>query len=152
MEDPDSEEFESFFQRTEPQLRHALFALLGAERGREATAEALAWAWEHWTRVRGLDNPVGYLVRVGQSKARRRRFRPVYTPSTNEDPLVEPRLGEALARLSEAQRIAVVLVHGFGWTLREVAELRGVRVTSVQTHLERGLRNLRDSLKVAEHG
>jgi DNA-directed RNA polymerase specialized sigma24 family protein len=45
----------------------------------------------------------------------------------------------------------VVLVHGFGWTLREVAELRGVKVTSVQTHLERGLRRLRAALEVTTH-
>jgi DNA-directed RNA polymerase specialized sigma24 family protein len=57
----------------------------------------------------------------------------------------------ALAALSEAQRIAVVLVHGFGWTMREVAELNGTQVTSVQTHLERGLHKLRMTLGVEEH-
>jgi DNA-directed RNA polymerase specialized sigma24 family protein len=66
------------------------------------------------------------------------------------EPLIEPHLGRALADLSEAQRIAVILVHGFGWTLREVAELNGTKVTSVQTHLERGLRKLRVALEVEE--
>jgi DNA-directed RNA polymerase specialized sigma24 family protein len=42
----------------------------------------------------------------------------------------------------------VVLVHGFDWTLGEVAELCGVRVTSVQNHLERGLAKLRADLEV----
>jgi DNA-directed RNA polymerase specialized sigma24 family protein len=56
----------------------------------------------------------------------------------------------ALAGLSEAQRIAVILVHGFGWTMREVAELNGTQVTSVQTHLERGLHKLRMTLEVEE--
>jgi DNA-directed RNA polymerase specialized sigma24 family protein len=151
MEGPVSQEFDSFFARTEPQLRHALFAMLGVDRGREATAEALAWAWENWSKVRELENAVGYLVRVGQSRTRRKRFRPVFIVPTTEETVVEPRLGEALGRLSESQRVAVVLVHGFGWTLREVAELRGVQVTSVQTHLERGLRRLRDVLGVDEH-
>lgn len=47
--------------------------------------------------------------------------------------------------------MAVVLVHGFGWTLREVAELMEVKVTSVQTHLERGLRNLREMMEVSDN-
>ena len=44
-----------------------------------------------------------------------------------------------------AERVAVILVHGFGWTMREVAELTGTKVTTVQTHLERGLRKLTHS-------
>jgi DNA-directed RNA polymerase specialized sigma24 family protein len=148
MEGSDASDFESFFDAVEPQLRRAHFAVFGLERGPEATAEAFAWAWETWPRARNLESPVGYLFRVGQSKTRRRRFRPVFTPATADDPQVEPRLGAALAQLSESQRAAVVLVHGFGWTLREVAELRGVKVTSVQTHLERGLRRLRVALEV----
>jgi DNA-directed RNA polymerase specialized sigma24 family protein len=75
----------------------------------------------------------------------------VFTPELVDDPLVEPKLGAALVELSESQRAAVVLVHGFGWTLREVAELRGVQVTSVQTLLERGLRRLRAALEVTTH-
>ena len=41
----------------------------------------------------------------------------------------------------------VVLVHGFQWTLREVAELTGTKVTTVQNHLERGLVKLRRALE-----
>jgi DNA-directed RNA polymerase specialized sigma24 family protein len=148
MEDPDASDFESFFDSVEPQLRRAHFAVFGLERGPEATAEAFAWAWETWPRARDLESPIGYLFRVGQSRTRRRQFRPVFTPATVDDPLIEPKLGAALIDLSESQRAAVVLVHGFGWTLREVAELRGVKVTSIQTHLERGLRRLRAALEV----
>src|SRR5580704_9508205 len=116
MEDPHANDFESFFDAVEPQLRRAHFAVFGLERGPEATAEAFAWAWETWPQARSLERPVGYLFRVGQSKTRHRRFRPVFTPAVTEDPLVEPKLGAALAHLSESQRAAVVLVHGFGWT------------------------------------
>lgn len=138
-------------RRVEPGLRRALFAALGAQRGRDATAEALAWAWEHWSRVIELKNPTGYLFRVGQSRSRSRRWRAVHGRSEWSEPVVEPHLTKALVELSEAQRIAVILVHGFGWTMREVAELNGIQVTSVQTHLERGLRKLRVALEVDEH-
>ena len=60
----------------------------------------------------------------------------------------EPGLPEALAGLSQQQRLAVVLVHGYGYTLREVAELTGIRPTTVQNHLSRGLSRLRRSLGV----
>jgi DNA-directed RNA polymerase specialized sigma24 family protein len=151
VKSPGTQEFEEFVRRVEPGLRRALFAVLGSQRGRDATAEALAWAWEHWSRVIELKNPTGYLFRVGQSRSRNRRWRVVHGRSEWSEPVVEPHLTKALADLSEAQRIAVVLVHGFGWTMREVAELNGTQVTSVQTHLERGLRKLRAALEVDEH-
>jgi DNA-directed RNA polymerase specialized sigma24 family protein len=55
-----------------------------------------------------------------------------------------------LEGLSEHQRLAVVSVHGFGWTMREVADLTGVALTTVQNHLDRGLAMLRDALEVRD--
>ena len=151
MKGPAAPEFEDFVHLVEPKLRRALFAVLGIDQGREATAEALAWAWEHWSRVKEMENPSRYLVRVGLSKTRKRRSRPVFVRAEWSDPVVEPHLGAALESLSEAQRLAVVLVHGYGWTMREVADLNGTRVTTVQTHLERALRKLREIMEVNEH-
>ncbi len=148
----DSEvEFIAFFAEAEPRLRRALVAAYGAERGREAAAEALGYAWEQWERISVMDNPVGYLFRVGQSRSRPRRVPPVFPPVVRgEDPWVEPGLPRALAGLSERERVAVVLIEGFGWTFREVAEIVGVSISSVQSYLTRGLRKLRDSLGVGE--
>jgi RNA polymerase sigma factor (sigma-70 family) len=64
-------------------------------------------------------------------------------------PWVEPRLSAALAQLSPRQREVVVLVDAFEWTHREVADLLGIRLSSVQTHLERGLARLRAALGVS---
>jgi len=144
-------DFEAFVLEVEPRLRRAFLAAYGAERGREATAEALAWAWEHWHRVRGMHNAAGYLYRVGQSRTRPRRRALMELPAPAGEPWVEPALPAALLALSEGQRTAVVLVHGFGWTLREVAELTGVRRTTVQNHLERGLARLRVSMEATDH-
>ena len=144
-------EFAHFFSGAEPRLRRAFIAALGVQRGREATAEALAYAWENWPRLQRLDNPVGYLYRVGQSRTRPPRFRAVFGRPETPDPWTEPALGRLLAGLSERQRLAVVLVHGFGWTLREVAELTGTKVTTIQNHLDRGLAKLRAGLEVTAH-
>jgi DNA-directed RNA polymerase specialized sigma24 family protein len=146
-------DFEAFVLAVEPALRRALVAAYGYEDGREAAAEALAYAWEHWGRVRQLPNAAGYVFRVAQSSAARgrrwrRRSPPLLTPPTGTEHRFEPGLPAALASLSERQRIAVVLVHGFGYTLREVAGLTGIKITTVQNHLERGLRRLRDQLGV----
>jgi DNA-directed RNA polymerase specialized sigma24 family protein len=49
------------------------------------------------------------------------------TPAVaSPDDSFEPCLGPAIARLSEAERCAVVLVVGFGYTLREAADVIGV--------------------------
>jgi len=140
--------FHLFLQAAEPRLRRALVAAYGAERGREATAEALGYAWEHWERVKSMSNPTGYLYRVGQSRTRERQKHPLFVRPDHPEPWFEPALAPALEKLTERQRTAVVLVHGFGWTLREVAECTDVKATSVQNHLDRGLKKLRAALKV----
>lgn len=140
--------FVSWYSTIEPRLRVALSAAYGPERGREATAEALSWAWEHQDRLSGLANPVAYLFRVGASRTRLRRVPIVHIRHGWHEPWVEPALARGLASLSERQRIAVMLVFGHEWTLAEVADLLGVKVTTVQNHLERGLEKLRSSLEV----
>jgi DNA-directed RNA polymerase specialized sigma24 family protein len=142
------EAFDRFVREVEPRLRRAFVAAYGSERGRDATAEALAWAWSHWSRIQRLANPSGYLYRVGQSRTRRRRDGYLLRAESSDMPWIEPRLAGALANLSEHQRIAVVLVHGYGWTSGEVATLTGVKATTVQSHVERGLAHLRALLEV----
>jgi len=149
-----ADSFSRFVREVEPPLRHALTASLGQELGREATAEALAWAWEHADRALGLEHPVGYLFRVGKSSLRvRRRFRPLFTPVPDgELPHVEPGLPAAMRSLSERQRVAVVLVHAYGWDRREAAHLLGTSLSTLNTHLHRGLGKLRAALGVGADG
>jgi RNA polymerase sigma factor (sigma-70 family) len=70
-------------------------------------------------------------------------------PETTEHDF-EPKLPDALRKLSEQQRLAVVLVHAYSWRVTEVAELLGVKPNTIQNHLARGLRRLRKSIG-AEH-
>jgi RNA polymerase sigma-70 factor (ECF subfamily) len=143
--------FEEFFAGAERQVRYALVALYGFEVGREAAADALAYAWEHWPRIAVMENPAGYVYRVGQRLGRRmarRREVSLVVVAVEEHPTVEPGLERALAQLSPGQRVAVVLVHGLGHTQREAARLMGVSASTVQTHLERALARLRAELGV----
>lgn len=143
--------FTVFVTETEARLRNALTAAWGPDRGREAAAEALAYGWEHWDRVQRMENPAGYLYRVGRDRARRMGPRRALLPAprgAEAEYWVEPGLPAALAKLSEQQRLVVALVHGYGWSLSEVAELLEVSKSTVQSYADRGLRRLRRQMGV----
>jgi DNA-directed RNA polymerase specialized sigma24 family protein len=117
--------FTAFVASHEVRLRQSLMAACGGEIGSDAAAEALEYAWANWERVRDMENPVGYLFKVGRSQARKEfgRRRPVLDPvDTARIPEVEPKLPKALSKLSQRQRTAVLLVHGYGWTETEVGD------------------------------
>jgi RNA polymerase sigma factor (sigma-70 family) len=139
--------FKAFVPWAEPRLRRALMAAYGIDRGLDATAEALAKAWEHWEAVRAMANPLGYCYRVGQSSTRERKQPVVYSIAEDTEHWVEPLLPSALASLPMRQRVAVVLIHGYGFSVSEVARLIGARPVTVRTHLARGLGRLRRALK-----
>ena len=151
MQDRDGE-FSEFVAATEPRLRRALTALCGPEEARDAMAEGLTYAWQHWERVRAMKNPAGYVYRVARSRSRARKTRPPWPEVPSSLPEVEPGLPAALAVLPERQRVAVVLVHGWDWTPAEVAELLGISVSTVRNHVARGLERLRNLLGVRING
>jgi RNA polymerase sigma factor (sigma-70 family) len=142
--------FTRFVKETEPRLSYALAAAYGPEIGAEVTADALEWAWDHWEKVTVMENPVGYLYRVAQSKARWYHRPRVLFPDVPpvEAPDLSPELPTALEGLSRHQRVAVVMIHGLDYSEREVADLLGISRWSVRTHADRGMRRLRSALGV----
>ena len=131
----------------QPRVLEALVARYGPEVGGDAADEAVAWAVEHTDRLGDVRNLVAYLYRVGQSKARPAlRWRARRADPLADDVIVttdvrpiDPALVDALRKLTPDQRAAVLLVHANGWTIAEVADLRGVAITAVTNHLRRGL-------------
>jgi DNA-directed RNA polymerase specialized sigma24 family protein len=144
--------FETFIAGAEPRLRRAFVARFGVEHGNDITADVLAYAWEHWEAIATTTNSIGYLYRVGQSRARRYRrwARPVAFPVEHSLPgaHIEPGLGAALSRLSDDQRVAVILVHSYGWTYAEAAEALGTPISTFRNHLHRGMTRLRTLLEI----
>ena len=100
-----------------------------------------------------MDNPSGYLFRVGQNAARRSHRRVVLLPSPPPHELAsfDPGLLPALARLTESQRVAVILVHGYGWSQTGAARVLNVSHATVRTHLARAIAHLQQALEVREH-
>ena len=137
----------------EPRLRRALVARYGLDVGAEATAEAIAWGWEHAAALAAMTNPVGYLDRVGQSAARRThrlaRVRAGFPtePRGEDAPDLAGDVFDELSRLRPSQRVAVLLIHGYGFSYRDVAQLLDVSEAAVTNHVHRGLRKLRARLE-----
>lgn len=150
----DDAEFAEFVAAHERRLRQAFTSIWGPNRGRDVAVEALAYGWEHWDRVRSMDNPVGYLFVVGRERAgrhRRRREQPVQDfvlASSTPSPWYEPALPGLIGDLSDRERQVVVLLHGFEWSLGEIAELLEISKSSVQTYADRAMSKLRDGLGV----
>jgi RNA polymerase sigma factor (sigma-70 family) len=144
--------FTAWMAETEPRLRRALVATFGAVEGRQATVDALSWAWEHWDRVRSLDRPVGYLYRVGRTAVRRSAPRPIVdaqVSTTTEIPDVQPELLRALAALPGQQQTVVLLVEAYGWSQQDVADVLGISPSTVHAHLRRALDRLRHTLEAS---
>ncbi|MTV24786.1 sigma-70 family RNA polymerase sigma factor [Nitriliruptoraceae bacterium ZYF776] len=159
----DAAGFEAFCREAWPRLVGALGHLTGDRAVAEELAqEALARAHQRWTRVSQLASPLGWTVHVGANLARShlrrtavaRRHAAVIGPDrgTHQDPdgaeVVAVR--DALARLTPAQREAVVLRHVLGLTAVETGEVLGVAATVVRARTKRGLDVLRTHLAIDE--
>lgn len=143
--------FDELVTEVEPRLRRAFVGCRGVDGAAEATAEALAYAWEHRDRILTMANPAGYLYRVGQSRTRSRRRVGLPAPADLHLPDVEPALVPALLALPDQQRTAVWLVHACGWTYAEAADAMEISRSAVGTHVSRALDALRAALEVDTH-
>ena len=148
MEHDRLSEFDRFVEQVRPRLTRALVGAVGFTDAPDAASEAIAYAFENWDRVRRMDNPGGYLYRVGRSRVRRRRQPVLPTPVAIGVAEVEPALVPALLKLPETQRVAVWLVHACGWRYAEVAYAMDTSVSMVGNHVSRGLDALRRTMGV----
>ncbi len=145
--------FEDLLEGARPLLWRAFVGARGVDGADEATAEALAYGWEHRERVFAMANPVGYLYRVGSTRSTPLKVPPALPgPASVGLPEIEPALIPALLALPEKQRAAVWLVHGCQWSYAEVAEALEIGTSTVGTHVSRALLSLRAELEVAHHG
>jgi DNA-directed RNA polymerase specialized sigma24 family protein len=64
------------------------------------------------------------------------------------EPWCEPALATLLGSLPDRERVVVLLLHGYEWSMSEAADLLGVSKSTVQTHADRGMARLRAGLGV----
>lgn len=140
-------ETETLLAEARPKLWRAFLGSLGISRAEEALSESLAWAWENRARLDEMQNPVGYLYRVGVTRSTPRSTPPALpSPEAVGLPDFEPGLIPALQRLTEKQRTAVWLIHACGWTYPDAAKAMDIGESTVGTHATRGLAALQDQL------
>lgn len=147
-------DFDVFTATDGKRLQRALVAAYGPEDGADIYADAMLRAWSDWSTVGTMANPAGYLWRVAQSSHRRYRrwSRKPRFPSRmvlEHNELTDRDLFLSLGSLSDAERVAVVMVHAHRATYQEVADLLEVPVTTVNNLVHRGLHRLRADLKEA---
>jgi RNA polymerase sigma factor (sigma-70 family) len=146
--------FDDFYRHARGEVARALSLALGdAELAAEATDEAMTRAYARWRTVSALDNPGGWVYRVGLNwslsvlRRRRRARQPLYESGRVDQPaLADPDIHKALAELDVKHRSVVVCRHLLGWTAEETAAALGVRVGTVKSRLHRANRHLQTRL------
>jgi len=151
--DADAErEFADFYRRTYPDAKRLAHLLLSGSPDADDVVQD-AYSGLH-RRYRAIANPAAYLrvsVVNGAKQHRRRRSRErdrlrlVAGGATDVETPPDPLL-DAVATLDYRQRAAIVLRYWAGLGDDEIAELLGVRQTSVRTLVHRALQRLRKEL------
>ncbi|MFF4345078.1 SigE family RNA polymerase sigma factor [Kitasatospora sp. NPDC001540] len=144
-------DFRAFYEAAYGQLVAHLYALTGdLGEAQDAAQEAFVRAWNHWGRLVSHENPVAWVRLTGQRIAisRWRRARTALQSwirhgDGQQSPVPGPgpetvALVEALRRLPEAQRSALVWHHMGGRSVAEIAADEGVPVGTVKARLHRG--------------
>lgn len=132
--------------------RVALRILGDHEAAQDVAAEALARAYERWTKVSELPYRDAWVLRVAANLAidSVRRKRPVVEHprplEAEERAAVHLVLVRALEKLSRRQREVVALRYLNDLSEDDVAAALGISGGSVKTHLRRGLENMRRTL------
>ena len=149
--------FEEFFDRERNRLFGAMCLITGnRHEAEEVTQDAFVSMWERWERVRGLEDPTGYLYRTAMNAFRSRYRRAVLAMRrtlrvTQADDGIEAIESSdvvlrAMARLPIRQREAVVLMDVLGYSSEEAARMVGVRPSTIRTHAARAHAALKGTL------
>ena len=128
-------------------VRLAYTLLASNAEAEEIVQDSLVEVYLRWHEIR---KPGAYLrcavVSRCRSALQRRRMRPSYP---GEEPTVSAEASElwdVLTRLSDEQRIVVVLRYYGGYSSSDIAGMLEMPAATVRSHLRRGLSTLREEL------
>ncbi len=132
-----------------PLYLYALGILGHDEDAEDTTHASYLRAWQELPTLRRSDRFAPWLFRIARNTARDllRRGRP-HAPLPDGIPARDERGGRPLADLLEGlepdTRALVLLRHGLGWGVEEVAAVLDASVPTVRRHLARAVEHLRD--------
>jgi len=159
----DREGFERFFrERYARVVRACALVTLDTAAAEEIAAEAFSRLWPRWNRMQNDDHAGGYVYTTAMRLCSKRRTRSrreligdvVERPADRDESsaaLDRQEVFSALALISLRQRQAVVLRDWAGFDTDDVAEMLGMRPSTVRVHLSRGREALRERLAVKEN-
>jgi RNA polymerase sigma-70 factor (ECF subfamily) len=151
--------FDELFEIEHRALFRALYLITGdVQDAEELMQDAFLKVWERWDRVSRMENPGGYLARVAINGARSRIRRlkvaakRAIAPVEAEDPFaaadLHDELVRALARLSQRQRMALVLTDLMELSADEAATILNVKAPTVRSLASQARLALRTELEV----
>ena len=157
----DQDRFEPFFEERYAQLVRACF-LVVLDRGEaeEVASEAFTVLWPRWPDLANEDHAGGYVYttamrlcskRLVQSKRELLGDIPEAARSDDIEAAASKReVFTALAELPLRQRQSIVLRDWAGFQTDEVAEMLGMKASTVRVHLARGREAMRTRLSTNE--
>jgi len=150
----DSAAFAMLVEKYERPLRSFLARTFGQDAADDIAQEAFLKAWRATGQYDGRARYSTWITRIawrcGVDAVRKGR-----SPEVPVHDSVAPPLSEAadmLARLSEAERAALVLCEGHGWTHAETAELLSMPLGTLKSTVARAKAKCRAMWEGAEHG
>ena len=156
VEQSDQLAFHDFYSGSRDRIGRALAVTLGdADLAAESVDEAMARAYQRWSSVSQMDNPAGWVYRVGLNVARsriRRLTRRRRLPASDalaevpEPDVIEPTILRALRALPVDHRSVVVCRLLLGWSEAETAQALGIRPGTAKSRLHRATTNLAEQL------
>jgi RNA polymerase sigma factor (sigma-70 family) len=149
--------FHDFYVASRDRVGRALAVTLrDNDLAADAVDEAMARAYQRWDVVCRMDNPSGWVYRVGLNVARsrlrrliRRRADAASAPraaTAAEPTITDPAIARALAELSVDHRAVVVCRLLLGWSEAETAVALQIRPGTAKSRLHRALATLEPKL------
>jgi RNA polymerase sigma factor (sigma-70 family) len=139
---PEPVSFDEFFSAESDRLLRILGVITGSRaEAEDIVQEAFTRVFQHWERVREMENPSGYLERTAMNVFRKQYRRAKMgmrrtagvAPERDVYQAVEDRdvATRALAVLTPRQRAAIVLTEGLGYSGEEAADVLGIKKSTV---------------------
>jgi RNA polymerase sigma-70 factor (ECF subfamily) len=146
--------FHDFYSASRDHVGRGLAVTLGdPDLAADAVDEAMTRAYQRWSSVREMENPAGWVYRVGLNVARsrirrltRRRTAHHQTTDVPEPTVIEPTILRALRELPIDHRSVVVCRLLLGWSEAETATALGIRPGTVKSRLHRATSTLAHQL------
>ena len=143
-------DFATWYSTAHPKVVTSLMLVTGdLHAAQEAADEAFARAFDRWGRVSRMDSPSGWTYRVAFNVLRRKWHRAALErtlllrrPQPSNIPAPAGETWEAVRRLPERQRTAVVLHYVADLTEAEVAVVMGISRSTVSSSLTAAKRTL----------